>query len=428
MINAKVILLGIIVFVFSVSAHAQKAAELVARAKTSIDKKDYAGALADLTEALKKEKQNAEAFALRGDVYMQQTQILLARADYDQAIKLNPKNAQFYYKRALSFEHTPGFSQELTIADLTRVLELEPNNEKVLRERGYLYSVTDKAAAAVADFEAVLKLNPNDAQIYYWLGRARAKTNADQALADFTKYLALKPDDPYAYGERATIYESRAQWNLALAEYNQVIKIIPNEVYGYGNRGILYLQLKRYPESIADLTKAIELKPGESSGYSQRGKTYEIWGKYDLAVEDYHLALNYSQYNNVAKTRLPIVVEKIKAVNTRVKEIADKFNGLLAVYSTAGDEQNSKVQAFLALDDSQAKLPQRDVKLLCTRVLDVNVSLKKAVAAFAPMREMYDQGELAGFDHQLDVIEEIQKILDRAKYGIQEYINQYKCH
>jgi len=67
---------------------------------------------------------------------------------------------------------------------------------------------------------------------------------ADQALADFTKYLALKPDDPYGYGERATIYESRAQWSLALAEYNQVIKLIPNEVYGYGNRGMIYLQLK----------------------------------------------------------------------------------------------------------------------------------------------------------------------------------------
>jgi hypothetical protein len=41
---------------------------------------------------------------------------------------------------------------------------------------------------------------------------------------------------------------------------------------------------------------------------------------------------------------------------------------------------------------------------------------------------MYDKGELAGFDHQLDVIEEIQKVLYRAKYGIQEYIDQYKCH
>jgi tetratricopeptide (TPR) repeat protein len=426
---AKLILAGIFcLLLFCVPAYAQNANELVARAKTSIDKKEYDSALADLTQAIKKEKQNAEAYALRGDVYMQQSQVLPARADYDQAIKLNPKNAQFFYKRALSFEHTPGFSQASTIADYTRVLELEPNNEKVLRERGYLYSVTDNPAAAVADFEAVLKLNPDDAQIYYWLGRAHAKTNADQALADFTKYLALKTDDPYGYGERATIYESRAQWGLALTEYNQVIKLIPKEVYGYGNRAMIYLQLKRYPEAIADLTSAIELKPGESSSYSQRGKAYEIWGKYDLAIEDYHLALNYSQYNNVAKARIPIIVEKIKAANAHIKETADKFNNLLAIYSAAAEDQNSKVQAFLALDDSQAKLPQRDVKLLCTKVLELNVVLNKAVTTYAPMREMYDKGELAGFDHQLDVIEEIQKILDRAKFGIQEYIGQYKCH
>jgi tetratricopeptide (TPR) repeat protein len=427
LISFKLTLLVFCLLLLSAATFGQKAAELVARAKTSIEQKQYDSALADLTQAIKKEKQNAEAFALRGDVYMQQTQVVLARADYDQAIKLDPKNAQFYYKRALSFEHTPGFSQESTIADYTKVLELEPNNEKVLRARGYLYSVTDKPTEAVADFEALLKVNPNDAQIYYWLGRAHAKTNADQALADFKKYLELKADDPYGYGERATIYESRAQWSLALAEYNQVIKLIPNEVYGYGNRGMIYLQLKRYPEAIADLTKSIELKPGDSSSYSQRGQAYEIWGKYDLALEDYHLALNYSQYNNVAKARIPLVVEKAKAVNAHVQETADKFNGLLAIYSAAGDEQNAKVQAFLALDDSQARLPQRDVKLLCTKVLELNVALNKAEATYAPMREMYDKGELAGFDHQLDVIEDIQKILYRAKYGIQEYIDQYKC-
>jgi Flp pilus assembly protein TadD len=349
LINAKFILAGIFfMLLFSVSAQAQKATELVARAKTSIEQKQYDSALADLTQAIKKEKKNAEAYALRGDVYMQQSQVVPARADYDQAIMLDPKNAQFYYKRALSFEHTPGFSQEATIADYTRVLELEPNNEKVLRERGYLYSVTGKPAEAVADFEALLKINSNDAQIYYWIGRAHAKTNADQALADFAKYLTLKPDDPYGYGERATIYESRAQWSLALAEYNQVIKLIPNEVYGYGNRAMIYLQLKRYPEAIADFTKAIELKPGESSGYSQRGIAYETWGKYDLANDDYHLALNYSQYNNVAKTRIPLVVEKIKAVNAHVKETADKYNALLAIYSAAGDEQNAKVSGFLS--------------------------------------------------------------------------------
>ena len=139
LISFKLTLLVFFLLVLSAAAFAQKTAELVARAKISIEQKQFDSALADLTQAIKKEKANAEAYALRGDVYMQQSQVLLARADYDQAINLNPKNASFYYKRAQSFEHTPGFSQEATIADYTKVLELEPGNKEVLRARGYLY-------------------------------------------------------------------------------------------------------------------------------------------------------------------------------------------------------------------------------------------------------------------------------------------------
>ena len=426
--NARyVILIALAVVLFSVATFAQDAAELVTRAKVSIDKKEYDSALADLTQAVALQKKNAEAFALRGDVYFVQKQVELARADYNQAIKLSGKVSDFYLKRGLSFKESPGYDRVAAMADFQKALQLDPSNENALRERGFTYFVDEKIPAAIADFEAALKLNPQDAPIYAYLARIHKRTNIDQALGDYNTYLKLKTDDPYAYVERGQILESQSKNVLAIADYNQVIKLLPNDAIGYSNRADVYLRMEKYRLGIADLNKTIEMRPTDSSGYSRRGRVYEFQGKLDIAINDYDHALRLDPYNSFAKTRRPLALEKLKTIIPFAEERSAAFNSQLKIYGAKGDIFNDKSTEFFKIDEAQQKLAKPDQKMVCGKVAELRSLLGEVDAAFVPLQQMYDSGKLAGFTNALNKVEEIGNILGDTDKAVKEYEDYYKC-
>lgn len=417
----------VIILTFSVSVFAQDAAALVIRAKASIEKKDYGSALADLTQAISLQKKNAGAFALRGDVYMVQKQVELARADYNQAIKLSGKVSDFHYKRGLSFKESPGYSREAAMIDFNKALQLDPNNENALRERGFNFYVAEKIPEAIADFEAALKLDSMDAPIYAYLARIHKRTNIDQALADYNTYLKIKTDDPYAYVERGQLLEGQNKPELALPDYNRVIELLPTDAIGYSNRADLYLRQKKYALGIADLNKTIELRPSDSSGYSRRGLVYEVQGKYDIAIDDYDHALKLDAYNSLAKTRRPLCLEKFKAVLPDAKARSDEFNAQLVIYGAKADIFNAKSTEFFKIDDAQRKLKKPDQKMICGKVAELRSFFADVTKAFAPLRQMYDTGKLAGFTNALNKVEEAADTLDNTDKGVKEYEDYYNC-
>jgi tetratricopeptide (TPR) repeat protein len=424
----KILILSFLILsVFSASVLAQDAGQLVVRAQASIEKKDYDTALVDLNQAITLQKKNAEAFALRGDVYMAQKKVELARLDYNQAIKLNGKVSAFYYKRGMSFRESPGYSREATMADLNKALEIDPKNEDALRERGFTYYVAEDLTAAVADFQSALKLDSMDAPIYAYLARIHKRTSIDQALADYDTYLKIKTDDPYSYVERGQLLEGQNKPELALPDYNRVIELLPKDAIGYSNRADLYLRQKKYALGIADLNKTIELRPGDSSGYSRRGLVYEVQGKYDIAIDDYKQALKIDAYNSLAKTRLPLIIEKFKAVIPFAEERSAAFNAQLKIYGVKADIFNVKSTAFFAIDEAQQKLAKPDLKMVCGKVNELRSLFTDVTSAFVPLRQMYDTEKLAGFTNALNKVEEIGDILERTNKGVKEYEDYYKC-
>jgi tetratricopeptide (TPR) repeat protein len=409
------------------SVFAQDAAQLVTRAEAAIEKKDYDSALNDLNVAITLQKNSAEAYAARGDVYLAQKKIELARLDYNQAIKLGAKVSAFYYKRGLSFKESPGYSREASMADFNKALELNSANEDALRERGFIYFVNDNFTAAVTDFDNALKLNKLDASVYVLLARIHNKTNVDLALTDYANYFALKTDDPYAYVERARIYEVRNENDLALADYNKVIQLLPTQVIGYGNRADLYLRQKKYALGIADLSKSIELDPNPSPWYARRGLVYEVQGKYDLAVDDYRHALKLDSYNSLAKQRMPFLLEKVKGVIARATEFSILYNNFLEAYSAKAEIFNKLSAEMFALDEVQQKLTKPDTKVMCDKLAALSVSYNEAEAAFAPLLDLYEKDKMAGFTDQINMMERTIPLMKTSKKAVKEYADYYGC-
>ena len=79
-------------------------------------------------------KDLAVAFAIRGSAYRARGELKLAIQDYDQAIKLNAKDADIFFRRGIA--HGISGDADLAIDDFDRAIKLAPDHVGALYSRG----------------------------------------------------------------------------------------------------------------------------------------------------------------------------------------------------------------------------------------------------------------------------------------------------
>jgi len=108
----------------------------------------------------------------------------------------------------------------------------------------------------------ILPAQEKSARDYFKSGGTHLdKGNLDQAIADYTEAIQLKPDFFVAYLNRGTAQRRKGEVDLAIADYTKAIQLKADLYDAFTLRGICYGKKSRYEEAIADFTKALEKKP-----------------------------------------------------------------------------------------------------------------------------------------------------------------------
>jgi tetratricopeptide (TPR) repeat protein len=118
---------------------------------------------------------------------------------------------------------------------------------------GYTKYKEKKFDKALGEFDSAIKVDPKNAEAYFWRGRAFIRVNR---------------------------YED------ATADFEMAVKLNPAYVDAYNNLGWLYGRAGKYRESITCLTKAIELKPENGWAYYYRGRIHQEIGEARMAMGD----------------------------------------------------------------------------------------------------------------------------------------------
>lgn len=114
----------------------------------------------------------------------------------------------------------------------------------------------------VAALPLILPAQEKSARDYFASGRAHLdQGNLDQAIADYSEAIQLKPDFFVAYLNRGTAQRKKGEVDLAIADYTMAIQIKSDLYDAYTLRGICYGKKGQYEEAIADFTKALEKRP-----------------------------------------------------------------------------------------------------------------------------------------------------------------------
>jgi tetratricopeptide (TPR) repeat protein len=128
-------------------------------------KGEYDHALQDYEQAIRLNPDNANAFNNRGIIYRIKGNYDHAIADYDEAIWL--KNSDFpaaFYNRALAYDDKGEYDRALTDFDV--VMRFDEKNALALYARGLTLLKKGDAVAGNADIAAAKAINPNIAELF----------------------------------------------------------------------------------------------------------------------------------------------------------------------------------------------------------------------------------------------------------------------
>jgi len=114
------------------------------------------------------------------------------------------------------------------IAEFSKAIKINPRDANAYYNRGITYYYKGQYDQAISDFNKALEINPKDAELYYNRGIANdLKGDYDQAISDFTQALELNPNYAKAYFNKALSCEKTGRIRESVEAYKAFIKYAP---------------------------------------------------------------------------------------------------------------------------------------------------------------------------------------------------------
>lgn len=85
--------------------------------------------------------------------------------------------------------------------------------------------------------------------------------HSEEAIIEYDKAIALKPDAAEAYSNKGLDLHSLSRYEEAVVEYNKAISMRPNDAPMYYNKGDRLRELGRYEEATLEHNIVISLNP-----------------------------------------------------------------------------------------------------------------------------------------------------------------------
>ncbi|MEX2119654.1 MAG: protein kinase [Pirellulales bacterium] len=213
------------------------------------------------TQAIRANRNDAEAYHQRGHLYEKLHQWAQARDDFDKALALNPDNAHLLEVRARN--HVRLASWKDALADYSKLIDLEPRHIRAYAQRGLIHSYLRQYAAAIADYQKHLDLVPDDTQV----------------LNNLALIYATGPDELRALEQARRLAE-------------QAVQLAPDQYALWSTLAMVNYQLKRFEEAQQAFQQAIEL--GEAAPASDLfllAMCHARLGRFELARERFGEAI-----------------------------------------------------------------------------------------------------------------------------------------
>ena len=198
----------------------------------------------------------------------------------------NPQSARDFYARGIT--KLDQFNYQESVEDFNQAIRLDSKYTEAYFKRGYVYTWLRKYSEALVDFNQVIAIDPNYLDGYLNRGWTQISLQNNQAaLEDFNRAIRLNPNYAITYAHQGMAYLKLGKYEEALESSKQAIRLDPNNSYAYSIQANIFNALKDYQSAIKVSSMAISIDPDNFSAYTNRAIARTLTNDYQGALADY---------------------------------------------------------------------------------------------------------------------------------------------
>jgi tetratricopeptide (TPR) repeat protein len=273
-------------------------------------------------------------------------------------------------------------SFESAVSDLNRAIQIDPNSNLYLPQRGEIFNQMNRHKEALLDFDKALEEDPYDEQTFGNRGEVYEKLELyEQALADYSKAISLDAKYQWAIVHRGNVYRAMGNYDAALEDFSHAINRNSKYARAFTNRGRAYHELKRYEEAMVDFNNAIKIDSAYAWPYVRRAITQlallkhedawsdlnraiEIDNKYDWAI--FYRGKTHREFGNYENA----LNDLTQAIEITPEKSAYYYHRSLVYYSMNQKENGDQdISEAIRLAESKYEQKPYDQENLCNLAL-----------------------------------------------------------
>ena len=202
------------------------------------------------------QNKNSNTYYESAMIHKQKEEYSESIKDLDKAIEIMPLTI-YYYNRGIAYFILKQF--EKAISDFNRTLIQWPGNFDSYVILGDCYFNKKEYPKAIKYYETAIKIKSNDSNVYFCLGLTECQLkNYQKAISYFSTAISIKKEVRYYYS-RGNTYSLIEDDLKAYDDFSEIIKLTPNDPFAYLNRGISNYNLNRYNLAINDFDMALKI-------------------------------------------------------------------------------------------------------------------------------------------------------------------------
>jgi len=185
------------------------------------------------------------------------------------------------------FAHLNNHEVDRAIAEFDKAIRLDPKTTRAFHGRGNARTEKGELDQAIGDYNEALRLDPTYSWAFYNRGVAYSKKgDVVRALRDYDDAIRLDATNPWAFHNRGDLRLQKAEFDDAIADFSCAIDLKLKHPWTFINRGRCYAQSDNLDEAIADYGRALVLDPNLPEAYEYRAEAFTKKGDTDRAAAD----------------------------------------------------------------------------------------------------------------------------------------------
>jgi len=255
-----------------------------------------------------------------GELYLQKGNLAKAIDEFNQTLKLDPKNEHAHRGLGMCFQHNKQFNR--AIDEFRRVLEINPSNKYAHIGLANCYKSLRQFDQAIAEFNEAVKINPESEHIHQTLGFCyKDSKQFDKAIDEFRQVLKINPKNEHGYLGFGFCYFEQREIEKAIEKFDQALKVNPKNEHAHHGLGLCYQYNKQFDRAINEFEQAFKINPKNVNIHESLTFYYKDSKQYDKAIDEFKQLLKISPENEHYHHGLGCCYESLKQFDKAIDEL-----------------------------------------------------------------------------------------------------------